>query len=222
MGINHSKRDWTFFIDTLRTSADSAATPSVSVFADRKSTPFQILISTIISLRTKDNVTISSSERLFKKAPDPASIIKLDTAEIEELIYPAGFYRIKADNIKRISRILLGKHDGKVPRAIDKLLDLPGVGRKTANLTLGLSYGIPLICVDTHVHRIPNRMGWINTKTPAETEPALEEILPREYWIEINRLLVVFGQTVCVPVSPKCSGCPFNETCPRIGVEKSR
>lgn len=222
MGIEYSGSDWDRIVDTLRGAAEKTAAPSVSGFADRKSTPFQILVSTIISLRTKDTVTVESSEKLFNTAPDPVSILKMDVDTIASLIYPAGFYRTKARNIKSISKILLEKHEGLVPRDIDKLLKLPGVGRKTANLTLGLSYGIPLICVDTHVHRIPNRMGWIKTKTPAESEPALEEILPQKYWIEINRLLVVFGQTVCVPVSPKCSECPFKEICPRIGVERSR
>ena len=222
MGIIYSSQDWNKIVDVLRIIADKAETPSVSIFANRKSTPFQILISTIISLRTRDPVTIKSSERLFLKAPDPMSILQMDTKEIAQLIYPAGFYKRKADNIKQISKMLLEKHDGLVPQNIEDLLTFPGVGRKTANLTLGLAYGIPALCVDTHVHRIPNRMGWVKTKTPEKTEFALVKILPKEYWIEINELLVAFGQTVCTPVSPKCSECSFKEDCPRIGVEKSR
>jgi len=222
MGIKYSNLDWVKIVDVLRMNAEKAETPSVSIFANRKSTPFQILISTIISLRTRDPVTIKSSERLFLKAPDPMSILQMDINEIAQLIYPAGFYKRKADNIKQISKMLLEKHDGLVPQNIEDLLTFPGVGRKTANLTLGLAYGIPALCVDTHVHRIPNRMGWVKTKTPEKTEFALVKILPKEYWIEINELLVAFGQTVCTPVSPKCSECSFKEDCPRIGVEKSR
>ncbi len=222
MGIEYSNVDWDKIVDTLRMIAEKAETPSVSIFANRKSTPFQILISTIISLRTRDPVTIKSSERLFLRAPDPISISKMDTSEIAQLIYPAGFYKRKADNIKQISKTLLEKHNGLVPQNIEDLLTFPGVGRKTANLTLGLAYSIPALCVDTHVHRIPNRMDWVKTGTPEKTEFALVKILPKKYWIEINELLVAFGQTICTPVSPKCSECPFKDDCPRIGVDKSR
>jgi endonuclease III len=222
MGIVYSDLDWDNILKELRYLSKNAETPTVFDFSNRKFTPFQILISTIISLRTRDPVTFSSSERLFKKAPDPQSITNIETSDIAELIYPAGFYKRKAENIKKISEILLEKHMGLVPRDLEALLSLPGVGRKTANLTLGLSYGIPALCVDTHVHRIPNRMGWVETKTPEKTEFALVKILPIKYWIEINELLVAFGQTICTPVSPKCSECPFAIDCPRIGVEKSR
>ena len=222
MGVNYQVTDWDDIIGTLRTISAKAETPSVSSFAYRESSPFQILVSTIISLRTRDPVTLEASERLFKKASDPVSISKIETREIAELIYPAGFYRRKAENIKQISEILLDQHNGQVPRQLDDLLKLPGVGRKTANLTLGLAYGIPAICVDTHVHRIPNRMGWIKTKTPEKTEFTLVEILPKKYWIEINELLVAFGQTICTPVSPKCSICPFEKECPQIEVLKTR
>jgi len=222
MGIKYSIPVWEDFFTALRNIAKTVETPTVFDFSYRDSTPFQILISTIISLRTRDPVTFSSSENLFSVAPDPQSILKLDTNKISELIYPAGFYKRKAANIKQISEILLDKYKGLVPRNLKSLLELPGVGRKTANLTLGLSYGIPALCVDTHVHRIPNRMGWIKTKTPEKTEFALVKILPEKYWIEINELLVAFGQTICTPVSPKCSKCPFKNGCPRMGVEKSR
>jgi len=222
MGIEYSSLDWDNIVGILRTTSENVETPTVFDFSYRKSTPFQILISTIISLRTRDPVTFESSERLFARAPDPLLVSKMDTSEISQLIYPAGFYKRKAENIKQISEILLDKHEGHVPRNIEDLLALPGVGRKTANLTLGLSYGIPSLCVDTHVHRIPNRMGWVETKTPEKTEFALVKILPQKYWIEINELLVAFGQTICTPVSPKCSECPFKDDCPRIGVEKSR
>ena len=222
MGLEYSSLDWDNIIGTLRTAAENVETPTVFDYSYRKSTPFQILISTIISLRTRDPVTFTSSERLFAKAPDPLSVSKMDISKIAQLIYPAGFYKRKAENIKHISEILLDKHEGLVPKNIEDLLELPGVGRKTANLTLGLSYGIPALCVDTHVHRIPNRKGWIETKTPEKTEFALVKILPEKYWIEINELLVAFGQTICTPVSPRCSECPFGNDCPRIGVGKSR
>jgi len=222
MVIGENALNWKDIVNSLRNAAAKVDTPTVFDYSYRKSTPFQILVSTIISLRTKDSVTFASSERLFSKAPDPPLVLKLDTDEIEQLIYPAGFYRRKAQNIKQIAQILLDKHEGLVPKTLEDLLALPGVGRKTANLTLGLSYGIPALCVDTHVHRIPNRMGWIKTKTPEKTEFALVKILPKKYWIEINELLVVFGQTICTPVSPKCSKCPFENDCLRVGVEKSR
>ncbi len=222
MGIGYSSLDWDRIIETLRRVAENVETPTVFDYSYRESTPFQILISTIISLRTRDPVTFTSSERLFARAPDPLSVSLIDTSEIAQLIYPAGFYKRKAENIKHIAGILLDKHEGLVPKNIEDLLELPGVGRKTANLTLGLSYGIPALCVDTHVHRIPNRKGWVETKTPEKTEFALVKILPERYWIEINELLVAFGQTICTPVSPKCSECPFKDDCPRIGVEKSR
>ncbi len=222
MAVDKPSYNWNYLIGTLRKISEEIETPTVFDYSYRESTPFQILISTIISLRTKDPVTYASSERLFNKAPDPASIIKLGTSEIAGLIYPAGFYRRKSESIKQIAEILLDKYGGEVPKSIDDLLKLPGVGRKTANLTLGLSYGIPALCVDTHVHRIPNRMGWVKTNTPEKTEFALVEILPKKYWIEINELLVAFGQTICTPVSPKCSKCTFKGDCPRIGVGKSR
>lgn len=222
MGIEYSSLDWDKIIETLRIAAENVETPTLFDYSYRESTPFQILISTIISLRTRDPVTFTSSERLFASAPDPLSVSKIDTGEIAQLIYPAGFYKRKAENIKQIAEILLNKHEGLVPKNIDDLLELPGVGRKTANMTLGLSYGIPALCVDTHVHRIPNRKGWVETKTPEKTEFALVKILPKKYWIEINELLVAFGQTICTPVSPKCSKCPFRDDCPRIRVEKSR
>ncbi|MCF6334617.1 MAG: hypothetical protein L3J12_02615 [Spirochaetales bacterium] len=158
MGIERPVPDWDLIVETLKVISKKTTVPTVFDFSYRKSTPFQILISTIISLRTKDSVTYASSKRLFGKAPDPVSILKLETGTIAGLIYPAGFYRHKSDNIKKIAKILLDKYNGEVPKKIEDLLELPGVGRKTANLTLGLSFGIPALCVDTHVHRIPNRM----------------------------------------------------------------
>jgi endonuclease-3 len=149
-------------------------------------------------------------------------MIELSKEEIEKLIYPVGFYPTKAGRIIEISRILIEKYEGKVPGSIEQLLELPGVGRKTANLVLAEGYKIPAICVDTHVHRISNRIGYVKTKTPDQTEAELRKKLPEKYWIIYNEILVAFGQTLCRPISPHCSKCPVSDYCKRIGVEKSR
>jgi endonuclease-3 len=196
--------------------------PSVSEVAERRRDPFHILVSTMISLRTKDEVTASSSARLLARAATPEALAGLEAGRIAELIYPAGFYNTKAKNLKNMAEKLVSRHGGRVPEDMEQLLQLPGVGRKTANLVRNLGYGLDGICVDTHVHRISNRLGWVRTKTPEQTESALEQVLPREYWIPINDLLVRFGQTLCTPVSPFCSRCPIGADCPRIGVERSR
>jgi endonuclease-3 len=196
--------------------------PSVSEVAGHGRDPFHILVSTMISLRTKDEVTASSSARLLARAPTPETLAGLEAGRIAELIYPAGFYNTKAKNLKNMAEKLVSRHGGRVPRDMEQLLELPGVGRKTANLVRNLGYGLDGICVDTHVHRISNRLGWVRTKTPEQTESALERVLPREYWIPINDLLVRFGQTLCTPISPFCSRCPIAAECPRIGVERSR
>jgi endonuclease-3 len=181
-----------------------------------------VLVSTIISLRTKDEVTIVSSRRLLEKAGSPAELQKLSEKTIEKLIYPAGFYRNKASSLKKIAAILLEQYDGKVPSDMDLLLALPGVGRKTANLVLNEAFDLPAICVDIHVYRISNRCGWLSSKTPEETEMILREILPIKYWKRINYLLVLYGQKLCHPVSPYCSLCVIKKNCLRCGVEKSR
>ncbi len=214
--------DWDSIMETLRENKKGAVLPSVSDIALMNGSPYKILISTVISLRTKDKVTLEASLRLFRKASSPKQMLLLSPAEIEKLIYPAGFYKRKSVQILEISKILLEEYGGEVPKTVEELVQLPGVGRKTANLTLGLGYGIPALCVDTHVHRIANRMGWVTTKTPEKTEEELSTVLPEKYWIEINELLVIYGQRVCVPVSPKCSICTFSPTCPRKGVDKSR
>ncbi len=184
--------------------------------------PFRILIGCIISLRTKDEVTYPATERLFSRAKDPKGMSKLREAAIAKAIYPAGFFRTKAKQIRAISRILLVRHGARVPDTIDELLELPGVGRKTANLTLTLGFGKPGICVDTHVHRIANRLGWVVTKAPDDTEAALRAILPKRWWIPINETLVRHGQQVCKPISPRCSECPVERSCPKAGVERRR
>ncbi len=196
--------------------------PTTLAEVERTRDPFRVLVACVISLRTKDAVTAEASARLFAVAETPAAVAALPEARIAKLIFPAGFYRTKARQIRAIARRLSAEHGGTVPADRDALLDLPGVGRKTANLVLGLSFRQPAICVDTHVHRISNRLGLVRTKTPAGTEEALERVLPRRYWIEINDLLVTFGQTVCHPTSPRCSTCPLGKRCPRIGVTRSR
>jgi len=187
-----------------------------------KRSPFHLLVSCIISLRTKDEVTHDASRRLYKLANTPAELTALDDETIAGAIYPAGFYNTKAGQLRKIGAILVSDHDGEVPADEAALLELPGVGRKTANLVLGLGFGIPAICVDTHVHRISNRLGLVKTKNPDATEKALQPVLPEDLWIDINDLLVTFGQNRCHPTSPKCTGCPLDDLCPKIGVTRHR
>jgi len=196
--------------------------PAVSYVAITQNDPYCVLISTILSLRTKDDVTLQASVRLFNAASNPADMLRLSAEQIEKLIFPTGFYKTKAQRILEISQILMDKYDGKVPNTVEELLALPGVGIKTANLTLNLGFGIDAICVDCHVHQISNRMGWIKTSTPEESEKVLQTVMPKKYWIPLNELLVSYGQEVCTSVSPKCSICPENGSCPRIGVTRSR
>ncbi len=197
--------------------------PAVGVIADDAvDRPFETLISTILSLRTKDAVTEQASRRLLAAAPTPESIAVLTLSRIEKLIYPVGFYRTKAKNLRETCRILLTRHGGRVPRSIEDLLLLPGVGRKTANLVVTIGYGDYGICVDTHVHRITNLWGYVRTKTPEETEFALRKKLPRKYWKTYNDLLVTFGQNLCVPVSPWCSRCPVEQYCKKVGLKRHR
>lgn len=207
---------------TLRGPGDPGLLPSVSQIAEENSDPFRVLVSTLISLRTKDAVTYAASQRLFALAGTPRDMLALNQEQIESAIAPAGFFRMKARNILEISRRLVEEHDGKVPPDKEALVALPGVGTKTANLTLNLGFGIDAICVDCHVHTIANRTGWVSTKTPEQTEKALESILPRRFWIPLNELLVSYGQKICTSVSPRCSLCPISGSCPRAGVKKSR
>ncbi|HYK92094.1 MAG TPA: endonuclease III [Acidobacteriota bacterium] len=197
--------------------------PAVGVIADRAiDRPFETLVSTILSLRTKDAVTEQASNRLFSRGSTPKAIASMPLREIEELIYPVGFYRTKASNLRETCRLLLDRYDAKVPRELDELLKLPGVGRKTANLVITVGYGDYGICVDTHVHRITNIWAYVKTKNPEETEFALRAKLPRKHWKTYNDILVTFGQNLCVPVSPWCSKCPICPMCPRVGVGRSR
>jgi endonuclease-3 len=196
--------------------------PIVSHLAENQRDPFMILISTLLSLRTKDEVTAVATERLFELASTPEEMLKIPLDKISKTIYPVGFYRVKARNIHHACRELIERFASKVPDNLDDLLSIKGVGRKTANLVVSLAYGKDAICVDTHVHRISNRLGYVKTKTPDETEFALRKKLPRRHWIIYNTLMVAFGRKTCKPVSPLCSQCPINKYCDRVGVTLSR
>ena len=196
--------------------------PAMETLIQEKASPFQVLIGTILSLRTKDTTTLPTSRELFKHAKTPEEMLKLSTEEIQKIIYPVGFYRRKSETIHKISRNIIEKHDGSVPDTLEELLKLPGVGRKTANLVLAVGFGKPGLAVDTHVHRISNRLGLVKTKNAEKTEFALREIIPITLWSLWNPLLVTHGQNICTPISPKCSICPISTYCHRIGVEKSR
>jgi endonuclease-3 len=196
--------------------------PIVTKLARKKKDPFKVLISTMLSLRTKDYVTKEASERLYKLADTPEDMLKLSEDTISKAIHPVGFSKTKAGNILEVCKTLIDDYSGKVPDDLDELLKLRGVGRKTANLVVTLGYGKPGICVDTHVHRISNRFGLVSTKNPDKTEFALREILPKKYWIEYNSLLVAYGQNLCTPISPHCSRCKIEKYCEKVGVEKHR
>jgi endonuclease-3 len=196
--------------------------PIVTKLAVEHHDPFEILISTLLSLRTKDEVTAAATERLFSLASTPAEMLRFSEAEIQRAIYPVGFYRNKAETIRHVCRELIERFQSRVPDSIEELLTLKGVGRKTANLVVSLGFSGAGLCVDTHVHRISNRMGYVGTKNPEETEFALRAKLPPEHWSRYNTLLVAFGRNTCRPVSPLCSHCPMEAYCDRVGVTKSR
>lgn len=195
--------------------------PSVTLIS-QKNDPFAVLVSCIISLRTRDDVTYPASARLLKLAKTPDQLIKLSNAKLEQAIYPAAFFRNKSQSLKKICKDLIDNYEGRVPDKLDELLKLKGVGRKTANLTLILGHNKLGICVDIHVHRISNRWGYVKTKSPDETEMALRNKLPKCYWKGYNDLLVTFGQNICKPVSPFCGSCAIAEICPKIDVSKYR
>lgn len=196
--------------------------PAVGRIAADGNAPYRILVATIISLRTQDKVTFEASVRLLNAAPTVDDLYPLSIEEIQNLIKPCGFYLRKAAQLKEIAAIIVEKYDSVVPSDKETLMSLPGVGTKTANLVLNLSYNVSAICVDCHVHEMSTRLGWTEEKTPEETEKALEKILPVRFWIEINELFVRYGQCICTPLSPKCSICPEENRCPKKGVEKTR
>jgi endonuclease III len=206
----------------LRREAPQWRTPVVTLIAEASDSPFKVLISCILSLRTQDSTTAQASQRLFALADSPETMVRLNAKKIEQVIFPVGFYRTKAKTILEICRNLNENYRGRVPDEIDELIKFKGVGRKTANLVVTLGYNKPGICVDTHVHRISNRWGYVKTATPEKTEVALRQKLPKQYWIEYNDLLVSFGQQLCRPISPLCSQCPVAKYCDQIDVTTRR
>ena len=206
----------------LEEVCEGLTVPIVTEISNRRRDPFQVLISTVLSLRTKDETTREASRRLFEKATTPESLLKLSEKTIQRLIYPVGFYKSKSRVLKGIAKDLLTHYGGNVPDDLDELLKLKGVGRKTANLVITLGYGKPGICVDTHVHRISNRLGYVRTKNPDETEFALRDKLPLKYWIVYNDYLVAYGQNICKPISPFCSKCRLDRYCEKNGVGRHR
>lgn len=217
-----SRQAWDHIMNVLREHQSLHQPPSVTREAEAHRSPFRVLIATLISLRTKDVVTSSASARLFALADTPATMAEMDEESIAAAIRPANFYPTKARRIRAIARRLITEFDGRVPDDLDRLLDFNGVGRKTANLVLTEGFDLPGVCVDTHVHRITNRLGMVRTKNPDQTEFALRRVLPREYWKPINTFLVSFGQRVCRPQSPHCSTCPLIDVCRQVGVTRSR
>jgi len=212
-------------INLIKDEIEKYNRPIVSALdqAGIKKTPFTTLISCVLSLRTKDEVTEKASVKLFKKYDTPEKLSKGDLKEIRDLIYPVGFYRVKAERIKNISREIIHKYDGKVPQNFGELLKLKGVGRKTAAIVMVYGHKNPnYIPVDIHVHIISNRLGWVRTKDPDDTMGQLMELIPKKYWADINHLFVQFGKNICVTISPKCSICPIKKYCPKIGVDRSR
>ena len=198
--------------------------PAVEKIAEeQKRDPFQVLVATMLSAQTQDPVTLAASTRLLGRAPTPAAMRRLDARQIEQLIYPVSFYRNKAQHVLDACRQLLDRFGGRVPATMEELLTLPGVGRKTANLVLIVAHGSSAnICVDTHVHRIANRLGWVRTRTPEQTEQALYAVAPRRWWASINLYLVTWGQNVCRPIRPRCRECVVEQLCARVGVPQPR
>jgi endonuclease III len=209
-------------IRRLRRTAPAWNPTALTTVAGERPDPFRVLVACILSLRTQDSTTGPASARLFALADTPRTMLKRSARAIERAIYPVGFYRTKARVILRLCRDLLERFGGQVPDDLDALLTLHGVGRKTANLVVTMGFGKPGICVDTHVHRISNRLGYVRTASPTETEMALRARLPARHWIGYNDLLVAFGQNVCTPISPRCSTCPVSALCRRVGVTTSR
>ena len=210
-------------IKLLKEEVKQFENPIATEIGERTKEPFLVLISCILSLRTKDTTTGPAAKRLFQLADNPHKMLKLSTKQVEKVIFPVGFYPTKAKWIKEVCKILIQNYNGNVPDSEEELLKLPGVGRKCMGIVMCYGFGknshIP---VDTHVHKLTNRLGWVKTKTPEKTEQELMKIIPKKYWHDLNNLLVAHGQNVCVPISPFCSKCHISKYCPRIGVAKSR
>lgn len=214
------KHDIDAIIAALGEHFNSVKTPIVDLIQAQTKDPFKVLVATILSARTKDETTSKAVSRLFQKVSSPADLEKIDADELDEIIHQVGFHREKTKHLKALPQALNSLFDGKIPAEIEELIQLPGVGRKTANLVRTIAFGLPAICVDVHVHRICNRWGYINTKTPLESEMELRRILPPKHWSVINSYVVAFGQNLCTPRNPKCSICPVYDHCLRIGVAK--
>ena len=196
--------------------------PVIDLIKIHTNNKFKVLIATILSARTKDETTAKSAERLFEKIKTFKDLKLISETELQNLIYPVGFYKTKAKNLNKLAKIMIEKYNNKIPNEINELIKLPGVGRKTANLVRAIAFNKPAICVDTHVHRIFNRLGYLDTKTPHETEINLRLKLPKKYWLIVNRIFVAFGQNTCRPISPFCSKCVISRYCNKIDVNKSR
>lgn len=210
-------------LNTLRKATQGMTEPaSLSIIEKYGKDPFLVLISCLLSLRAKDSATLPVSVQLFSVARTPQQILQMPISQLEQILFSIGFYHRKAQQLHEVSKELLDRFGGKVPNTLQDLMSIKGVGLKTANLVLSVGFDIPALCVDIHVHRIANRLGIIATKTPEETEKELTRLLPQEYWHECNRYFVMWGQNICVPVSPKCSVCPLFDLCARVGVGKSR
>ena len=214
--------DYEYVLNILKKSYDNNITPSVTLISQTKKEPFFVLLSTIISLRTKDETTLKVSGKLFDQVKNLDDIHKISEKNLSVLLFPAGFYKTKAKRIKDMVMIIRNKFNDRIPDTMEDLLSLPGVGRKTANLVLSLGFNKPGLCVDTHVHRITNRLGWVNTKTPEKTEFKLRELLKEDLWGKVNNYLVSYGQLICKPISPICTKCELDSICPKIGVKKTR
>lgn len=210
-------------INLLRIHTKGMVQPAASsIIEEYGKDPYLILTSCILSLRTRDATSLSASRKLFEYVKTPEQMVTFPLKKLEEILYPVGFYRQKSRQLKELSKQLIERFEGEVPNNEEDLLSLSGVGRKTANLVLGHAFDIPAICVDTHVHRVSNRLGLVTTKTPLETEEALKKILPKKYWIEYNTLMVMWGQNICLPIGPWVSKCALEPLCPRIGVKRQR
>ncbi|HLD06168.1 MAG TPA: endonuclease III [Candidatus Nanoarchaeia archaeon] len=220
--MHNGKHHFKEIFAALHQAAASFRQPAVTEIAEADHDPFKVLISCILSLRTRDETTAPAALRLFRLADTPQRMARLPVRLIREAIYPVGFYITKAKRIKGICGALLGKYRGKVPRDFEQLMGLKGVGRKTANIVMVYGFHDEGLPIDTHCHRIPNRLGWVQTKTPEETEQRLRAILPKRYWHDFNDLFVQFGQNICTPISPFCSRCPIRKHCRRVGVAVSR
>ena len=208
-----TKSEISFVIKTLKKHRNEFVTPALTEISERSNDPFKVLISCILSLRTRDEITARISESLYKVADNPKGIANLPLRKLATIIRPVNYYKTKAKRIKAISKLIVEKYGGKVPNDMDVLLTFKGVGRKTANIVLVYGFNKPGLPIDTHCHRIPNRLGWVETKTPEKTEEALRAMLPKRYWIDFNDLFVQFGQNICTPRSPKCGICPLTKYC---------